>query len=79
LGIFPEDIFIIKAMNSSFHSMFYAKTLEGLAKLIEKLVAENTEPVDPEIGIQLLLQTGRPHYEACIKNYFISGTSYFNF
>lgn len=46
LGAYPEDIYIIKPINSSFHNMFYAKDLPSVPLLIEKILAENKEPVD---------------------------------
>lgn len=79
LGAFPEDIYIIKPMNSSFHNMFYAKNLEDVSDLIKFVVAGNKEPVDPKTGLQLFFQVGRPHYDACVKHYFVCGTSFFNF
>jgi hypothetical protein len=34
--------------------MFYAKNLDGLMELISMMERDNTEPIDPEVGLQLL-------------------------
>ena len=59
--------------------MFYAKNIEGLMELIKIMARDNTEPVDPEVGLQLFFQIGRPHFNAAVKHYFACGTSFFNF